>query len=314
MHRLASHARRARRCDPVRKSRVARLSPRKKPLQRTLLVTVTRSQARTFAIMRYVRSVPRKQINMGFSLGSILDRWSRVLIAGCIVYSCVIALVLLAGWGGESTAEWISAWATFPVMITMLVMMWSVITERTLSPYRRRAFQLMFAAGLLDLVASVGWGYSALTASETFGSWPDVVWLFYYPLFAWACGLLYFDLGGRLDTTRSIVDFATLVVGFGALLWFTALAPLSTMNAEQLAENWSAAGYGIGNGICIIAGAMVAMQINGWRGERAITWMLLALLATLVADLLWVNAELSQAYHMGAPMDLVYLVYYCCMV
>jgi PAS domain-containing protein len=251
---------------------------------------------------------------MGFSLGSILDRWSRVLIAGCIVYSCVIAVVLLAGWGGESTAEWISAWATFPVMFTMLVMMWSVITERTLSPYRRRAFQLMFAAGLLDLVASVGWGYSALTASETFGSWPDVVWLFYYPLFAWACGLLYFDLGGRLDTTRSIVDFATLVVGFGALLWFTALAPLSTMNAEQLTENWSAAAYGIGNGICIIAGAMVAMQINGWRGERAITWLLLALVATLVADLLWVNAELSQAYQMGAPMDLVYLVYYCCMV
>jgi diguanylate cyclase (GGDEF)-like protein/PAS domain S-box-containing protein len=251
---------------------------------------------------------------MGFSLGSFLDRWSRVLIAGCIVYSCVITVALLAGWGGESAAAWISAWATFPIMLPMLVMIWSVIADRTLSPYRRRAFKLMFAAAILDLVASVGWGYGALTTSETFGSWPDLVWLFYYPLFAWACGLLYFDLGGRLDTTRSLVDFATLVVGFGALLWFTALAPLSTMNAEQLAENWSAAGYGIGNGLCIIAGAMVAMQINGWRGERAVTWMLLALVATMVADLLWVNAELSQAYQMGAPMDLVYLVYYCLML
>ncbi len=251
---------------------------------------------------------------MGFSLGTFLDRWSRALIAGGIVYSCVISVVLLAGWGGDSVAEWISAWATFPVMGVMLVMMWSVITDRSLSPYRRRAFQLIFAAGVLDFVASVGWGYGALTASETFGSWPDVVWLFYYPLFAWACGLLYFDLGGRLNTVRSLVDFATLVVGFGALLWFTALAPLSTMNGEQLAASWSAAGYGIGNAICIIAGAMVAMQINGWRGERAITWLLLALVATLVADLLWVNAELSQAYQMGAPMDLVYLVYYCCMM
>ena len=58
----------------------------------------------------------------------------------------------------------------------------------------------------------------------TFGSWPDVLYLFYYPLAAVACGLLYFDLGGRLNTARSLIDFATLAIGFGALLWFTALA------------------------------------------------------------------------------------------
>jgi diguanylate cyclase (GGDEF)-like protein/PAS domain S-box-containing protein len=247
---------------------------------------------------------------MGSSLGSLVDRWSRLAIAGCVIYGCVISVVLLAGWGGVPVAEWISAWGTFPIMFVLLVMLWPVISDRALSARRRRAYQLMFAASVLDLVASIGWGYGALTDSETFGAWPDVLWIFYYPMAACALGFLYFDLGGRLNTTRSLVDFATIVIGFGALLWFTALAPLTTMSGPQLAENWSAASYGIGNAICIIAGAMVAMQVTDWRAERAVTWLLLSMVATLVADLSWVNAELGKSYEMGAPIDLIYVVDY----
>jgi diguanylate cyclase (GGDEF)-like protein/PAS domain S-box-containing protein len=251
---------------------------------------------------------------MGFSLGSSVDRWSRPAIAGCIAYGCAISVVLLAGWGGESVGAWIGAWGTFPIMIVMLALMWPVVTNRELSALRRRAFQLMFGAGILDAIASIGWGYSALTSSETFGSWPDVLWVFDYPMTATACMLLYFDLGGRLNTTRAIVDFATVIVGFGALLWFTILSPLATMSSAQLAENWSAATYGVGNALCLIAGAMVAMQVTDWRKQRAVTWLLLAQIATLIADLLWVNAELGKAYEVGAPMDLVYVLYYVLMV
>ena len=68
---------------------------------------------------------------------------------------------------------------------------------------------------------------------------------------------------------RSLIDFATLTIGFGALLWFTALEPLATMSFAQLAENWALAGYGIGNAMALVAGAMVAMQITDWRSERA---------------------------------------------
>src|SRR5688572_12402538 len=164
---------------------------------------------------------------MAFNLGSLIDRWSRVAILGCVVYSCVLATIIFGGLGGEGAAEWASAWGNVPLMFAFFVMSWPVITDRRLDSRRRLAYRLIFAAQILDFVASVGWGYSALTASETFGAWPDVVWLFYYPLVAGACGLLYFELGGRLDSTRSLVDFATMVVGFGALLWFTALAPLS---------------------------------------------------------------------------------------
>ena len=39
-----------------------------------------------------------------------------------------------------------------------------------------------------------------------------------------ACVLLYFDLGGRLSTARALIDFTTVAIGFGSLLWFTALA------------------------------------------------------------------------------------------
>ncbi len=251
---------------------------------------------------------------MSLSLRSNVERWSRPAIAGCVLYGCAISVILLSGWGGGTVAARIGAWGTFPIMITMLVMMWPVITDHALSSRRRTAYKLLFAAGILDAIASIGWGYSALTASETFGSWPDALWVLDYPLTATACMLLYFDLGGRLNSTRSIVDFATVAVGFATLLWFTILSPLASMSPAQLAENWSAATYGVGNALCLIAGAMVAMQVTDWRRERAVTWLLLAQVATLIGDLLWVNAELGKSYEVGAPMDLVYVVYYLFMV
>ena len=36
------------------------------------------------------------------------------------------------------------------------------------------------------------------------------------------------------------------------------------------------------------------MQISDWRSERSLLWLLVAMVSTLVADLLWVNAELRQ--------------------
>ena len=68
---------------------------------------------------------------------------------------------------------------------------------------------------------------------------------------------------------------------------------------DELMENWSVVGYGIGDAIAIIAGAMVAMQITDWREERPIVWLLIAMVVTLVADLLWVNAELRGTYVIG---------------
>jgi hypothetical protein len=240
---------------------------------------------------------------MQFSLGKFADRWARISIALCVLYSVACALALAMGWGGEATAAYIGAWGTMPIEAAVALMLWPVVTDAELSSRRRLAFRLFFGALLLDLIASVGWGYSALTENVTFGSWPDVLYLFYYPMAAGACGLLYFDLGGRLNTARSLIDFATLSIGFGTLLWFTALQPLGGMDTAQLAAHWSVAGYCIGNAIALIAGAMVAMQINDWRSERPLVWLLAAMIATLVADLLWVNAELRGDYEVGAGID-----------
>jgi hypothetical protein len=82
-----------------------------------------------------------------------------------------------------------------------------------------------------------------------------VLYIFYYPCAAVAFALFYMELGGRLNTMRAAIDFATLVIGFGSLLWFTALAPLSHLTPEQWATKWPVAGYGIGNVIALIAGA-----------------------------------------------------------
>jgi diguanylate cyclase (GGDEF)-like protein/PAS domain S-box-containing protein len=250
---------------------------------------------------------------MNAFIAKFVARWSRPLLAVSVLYSAVCALALLTGWGGESVAEFIGAWGSFPVSIAIGVILWPSLGNPQLTRRRRLAWQLIFAALVLDIVASTGWGYSALTANVTFGSWPDVLYIFYYPMAAIACAFLYVDLGGRLNTPRALIDFATIVIGFGSLLWFTALAPLAEMSREQLLENWSVIGYGLGNAIVLIAGAMLAMQISDWRAERAIVWLLIAMVATMVADLLWINAELRNQYVLGGASDVVYFVYYLCL-
>ena len=82
-------------------------------------------------------------------------------------------------------------------------------SDPALSRRRRLAWRLIFAALVLDIVASVGWGYSALTENVTFGSWPDVLYIFYYPLAAVAFVLFYLDLGGRAEHHARVIDFTT---------------------------------------------------------------------------------------------------------
>jgi len=240
-------------------------------------------------------------------------RWARTLFAVSVVYSAVLMLLMVTGWGGAPVTDFIGAWGSVPVSIAICVVLWPTLFDETLTYRRRRAWRFIFAALMLDNIASVGWAHSALTENVTFGSWPDVLYIFYYPLAAWAFVLLYLDLGGRVRTVRAWIDFTTVAIGFGALLWFTALSPAIGMSREQLIENWSAVGYGIGDAIAIIAAAMVAMQITHWREEKPIVWLLIAMVVTLVSDLLWINTELRGTYVIGGASDVGYFAFYLCM-
>src|SRR5688572_28062507 len=229
---------------------------------------------------------------MGFSLRKFADRWAHTSIVACLACTVVCSLVLFTGAGGERAVEIVGAFGTIPLLIAVQLMLWPVITDPSLTARRRLAYRVLFAANTLDFVASVGWSLIALAGQETFSTWPDALYLLYYPMLAAALGLLYLDLGGRVANARSLIDIATLAIGFGTLLWFTALEPIQNMTAAQFGENWAVAGYGIGNAIALIGGGMLAMQITDWRSERPLVWLLTALVVSLVADLLWVNAEL----------------------
>ncbi len=250
---------------------------------------------------------------MSSFIAGIVTRWARAAFAASVVYTAACVLLLATGWGGESVAEFVGAWGSFPVSVVICVVLWPSLVDETLTRRRQLAWRLIFTALVLDLVASIGWGYSALTENVTFGSWPDVLYLFYYPLAAMAFALLYVELGGNLRTPRALIDFTTVTIGFGSLLWFTALAPASGMSGAELRENWSAVGYGIGDAIAVIAAAMLAMQITDWRAERPVVWLLIGMVVTLVADLLWINAELRGTYVIGGASDIGYFVFYLCM-
>jgi diguanylate cyclase (GGDEF)-like protein/PAS domain S-box-containing protein len=251
---------------------------------------------------------------MNSLVAKLVARWARPLFFIAVLYSVVCAFFMVAGWGGAEVVEFIGAWGSIPVSVVLCVVLWPTLVEPLISRRRRLAWRLIFAALILDLVASIGWGYGALAENVTLGSWPDVLYIFYYPLAAIAFVLLYLDLGGRINTARAIIDFTTVSIGFGSLLWFTALAPVAGLSGAELLERWSVVGYGIGDAIAIIASAMVAMQITDWRAERPVVWLLIAMVVTLVSDLIWINAELRGTYVIGGASDVGYFVFYLCML
>jgi hypothetical protein len=240
-------------------------------------------------------------------------RWARSLFVVSVIYSGACVLLMITGTGGKPVVDYIGVWGSFPVSVIICVVLWPSLVDLTLSHRRRLAWRLIFAAMVLDIIASVGWAYGALNENVTFGSWPDVLYIFYYPLAAFACALLYVDLGGRIRTPRAIIDFTTVAIGFGTLLWFTALAPVAGLSGAELRAHWSVVGYGIGDAVAIIAAAMLAMQITDWRAERSVVWLLIAMVVTLVSDLLWINAELRGTYVIGGASDVGYFAFYLCM-
>ena len=250
---------------------------------------------------------------MNSLIARIVARWAGAAFVLSVAYAAACMLIMITGWGGKGVADYLGAWGSFPVSVVICVVLWPSMVDPALSQRRRLAWRLIFAALALDIVASIGWAYSALTENVTFGSWPDVLYIFYYTLAAAAFVLLYLDLGGRVKTPRALIDFTTVAIGFGSLLWFTALAPVASLSGAELLEHWSVVGYGIGDAIAMIAGAMLAMQITDWRAERPVVWLMIAMVVTLVADLLWINAELRGTYVIGGPSDIAYFVFYICM-
>jgi diguanylate cyclase (GGDEF)-like protein/PAS domain S-box-containing protein len=255
---------------------------------------------------------------MGPRISSLLRhlpaRRSRALFCITAIYGCASALALAFGWGGQRIADLLAAWASLPIGVAICVFLWPALWDPAMGRRRRIAWGLVFTAQMLDLIASAGWGYGVITENVSIGAWPDVLYVFFYPLVAIACVLLYLELGGRLDTPRALIDAGTIAIGCALLLWFTALAPLGGMSGAEVGARWSVVGYGLGNAIALIAGALLAMQITDWRAERGIALLLVAMLVTLVADLIWVNAELRGEYRIGGASDVVYLVYYLCLL
>jgi hypothetical protein len=60
---------------------------------------------------------------MQFSLGKLADRWARVLITLCVLYSIACALALAMGWGGAAVADYIGAWGTLPTELAVEFML-----------------------------------------------------------------------------------------------------------------------------------------------------------------------------------------------
>jgi hypothetical protein len=247
---------------------------------------------------------------MNAFVARIVARWAGGAFALSVVYAAVCMLIMITGVGGRSVAEYLGAWGSFPVSVVICVVLWPSLVDPALSRRRRLAWGLIFAALVLDIVASVGWGYSTYRKRDL-RFMPDALYIFFYPLAALAF-VLHLDLGGRVKLrARSSTSPPLRSIRIAAVVHRTCTRRVAV--GRRTTEHWSVVGYGVGDAIAMIAAAMLAMQITDWRAERPILWLLIAMVVTLVADLLWINSELRGTYVIGGPSDIAYFVFYICM-
>src|SRR5687768_2484018 len=111
-----------------------------------------------------------------------LARHSRTLFFTTVIYGTVCAVALALGWGGERVTDLLGAWGSLPIVAVICALLWPVMHDSAVSRRRRIAWRMVFVAQMLDLIASAGWGYGVLADNVSIGAWPDLLYVFFYPL------------------------------------------------------------------------------------------------------------------------------------
>jgi diguanylate cyclase (GGDEF)-like protein len=216
----------------------------------------------------------------------------------------VIGAMWVGGnWGGLALAGQVGV--IFPLLVKFLCLgiISLLVASGKPTGRRRTAWRILLAFSLLDVVGGVWWTVNHYVDGTVYGSGPDILYLFSYPLYAAACVALFRDQGGSFHRRRIWLDVATFTLGLGtglSVLIFGSGSHAASGNAGQLVSTF---GYTVGDTSMMVAAALLFMQVMSWKSERSTMLIVAVAVTTLLADTVYVVQSLDASYVSGSLSD-----------
>ncbi|HEY0535135.1 MAG TPA: bifunctional diguanylate cyclase/phosphodiesterase [Actinoplanes sp.] len=153
--------------------------------------------------------------------------------------------------------------------------------------------------------------YNLIIASghtPRFPGMADILYLLVYPLLTAAFLLFVRMRSGGGSNRAALLDALVPTVGLGLLAWVYWIAPFTRAHDLSILQKLVSVGYPLGD---VVALAMtLRMLTTPGRRPRALTAIGIAILGLLVSDIFYGESQLSDAWSLGGPVDLGWIIFY----
>jgi diguanylate cyclase (GGDEF)-like protein len=230
-------------------------------------------------------------------------------IAVAVVYALGYLVIRLVWWGAHGPRDAALTVYYAPIYCVGTALAWQASRCATLDPRTRRAWRLLALAGLCTALSDVSWVYYEVgLGTEDIPFWVRGFLLVAYPL--WVAGLLSFPAAPRAasDRAKFWLDLATVFVGGTMASWYMVLRSTALIQNSALGDRVASIAFPVADLIVLLTIAAVLTRSQAPEARRPLRLLVLALIYSFVADLIYGHEQLLNAYHAGDPIDWIWLV------
>ncbi|WP_239144905.1 putative bifunctional diguanylate cyclase/phosphodiesterase [Actinoplanes couchii] len=178
---------------------------------------------------------------------------------------------------------------------------------------RRKLPWVLISLGIACFTTGDSW-YNLVLARGGQPGFPGLADFFYlavYPLLTAGLLMLVRARNGGGANRAALLDALVPTVGLGLLAWVYWIAPFTRADHLSMIEKLVSIGYPLGD--VLVLAVILRMFTGSGKNLGAVGPLGVALVGLLVSDVFYGQSQLSQAWNLGGPVDLGWVVFYSAM-
>jgi PAS domain S-box-containing protein len=235
------------------------------------------------------------------------DNGTKFLLVFVVLY---VAYTLMTAnhWAGVKNTVLVTDILSVCFSLTTMCFTWRAASSIKLPQRTRRAWRLLAYGYIAYFLGDAIWSYYEIVLQiEPYPSLADVAYLAYYPFTL--AGLICFTIGitNRIQREQFWLDAATVVIGFGTIIWYFFLLPVAAEEYNSTLELVLAETYPASDILLLFGATLLILQRRSYRFSPVLALLLASILVQFTADF-WFGAQnLQDTYTAGGMADWLYI-------
>ena len=225
-----------------------------------------------------------------------------------IVLYVVYSLLTVNHWAGVKNTVLVTDFLSVCFSLAATCFTWRASNSIKLTQRMRRGWRFIAYGYIAYFLGDATWFYyENVLLIQPYPSLADVAYLVYYPFTL--AGLFCFTIGIPNSTQRKQfwLDAATVVIGFGAIIWYFFLLDIAAAKYNSTLELVLAETYPAADILLLFGATLVILQRRSFRFNPALALLLASILVQFTADF-WFGAQnLQDTYTAGGITDWLFI-------